>query len=127
MAVQSVQHGSWEEVHPHERHRITRWTKGVFSGVVAGVLFLTVAMFLTEALHRGEMWQPLRLSAAIAMGDRAVAASGPVTSDILTVGFLIHLVVSVWYATVLGMIIRKLSTGEAVTVGAFFGLALYCL
>ncbi len=108
-----------------ERKRITRWTKGVWAGVIAGGLFMTLEMFLIQVFGRGNMWDPVRLSASIAMGNRAVAASTPFTFDIFMVGMLVHFVVSIWYAVVLGLIIRRLKTGPALLVGAGFGLLLY--
>ena len=110
-----------------ERKRITRWAKGAWSGVIAGALFMTVDMFLTEVFGRGSIWDPVRLSASIAMGDRAVTASTPFTFDIFFVGMLVHFVLSIWYAVVLGMLIYKLKTGAAMLVGAGFGLLLYIL
>ena len=108
-----------------ERKRITRWAKGAWSGVIAGALFMTVEMFLTEAFGRGSIWDPVRLSASIALGDRAVATSTPFTFDIFFVGILVHFMLSIWYAVVLGMLIYKLRTAVAVLLGAGFGLLLY--
>ena len=108
-----------------ERKRITRWGKGAIAGLIAGALFITVEMFLMEAFGRGNMWDPLRLSASITLGDRAVATSTPFTFDILFVGMLMHFVLSIWYAVVLGMLIRKLKPVTAMLVGAGFGLLMY--
>ena len=108
-----------------ERKRITRWGKGAVAGLIAGALFITVEMFLMEAFGRGNIWDPLRLSASITLGDRAVATSTPFTFDIFFVGMLMHFVLSVWYAVVLGMLIRKLKPVTAMLVGAGFGLLMY--
>ena len=108
-----------------ERKRITRWGKGAVAGLIAGALFITVEMFLMEAFGRGNMWDPLRLSASITLGDRAVATSTPFTFDILFVGMLMHFVLSIWYAVVLGMLIRKLKPVTAMLVGAGFGFLMY--
>src|SRR5260221_1885643 len=89
------------------RKRITRWGKGAYAGVIAGALFITVEMFLIEAFGKGNIWDPVRLSASIAMGNRVVATSEPFTFDIFFVGMLVHFVLSIWYAVVLGMLIRK--------------------
>jgi hypothetical protein len=108
-----------------EGRRITRWAKGVWAGLVSGTLFLTVEMFLLEALGRGSMWEPLRRSAAIAMGPAVVEAPRAFTADIFVVGALLHYTVAICYAVILGMLIRKLQTPAALACGAGFGLLLY--
>jgi hypothetical protein len=110
-----------------ERKRITRWAKGAYGGLLAGTLFLAVEMFLLEAFGRGSIWDPVRLSASLAMGDQAVAKSVPFTADILVVGMLVHYVISIWYAVVLGLLIRKLKPGTAALAGAMYGVVLYFL
>ena len=111
--------------HAPERKRITRWGKGAFAGVVAGALFMSLEMMLLEVFGRGDLWDPVRLSASITLGSRAVATSTPFTFDILFVGLLMHFVLSVWYAVVLGMLIRKLKPAAATLVGGGFGLLMY--
>jgi hypothetical protein len=108
-----------------ERKRITRWGKGAFAGLIAGTLFITVEMFLMEAFGKGDIWDHVRLSASITLGNRAVVTSTPFTFDIFFVGVLMHFVLSIWYAVVLGMLIRTLKPAAAVSVGAGFGLLMY--
>jgi hypothetical protein len=98
------------------------WT-GLLAGTVAGLL----EMVLLQAAGRGGMWDPVRLSASIALGNQAMTASAPFTFDIFFVGMLVHYVVAIWYAVVLGMIIRKMKPATAVIVGAVFGLLIYLL
>lgn len=130
MNVQSVNISS-RNAHPlpqteaPQRKRITRWGKGAVAGLIAGALFITVEMFLMGALGNGNIWDPVRLSASITLGNRAVATSTPFTFDIFFVGMLMHFVLSIWYAVVLGMLIRRLKPVAAVLVGAGFGLLMY--
>ena len=123
----SIPHSGQPISHPEvpERHRISRWGKASFAGVIAGSLFTTVEMFLIGASGRGTIWDPIRLSASIAMGDRAIAQSTPFTFDIFFVGILMHYTLSVLYAVVLGMLVRKLKMGPSLMAGAAFGLVLY--
>ena len=108
-----------------KRKRIARWGQGAVAGVIAGALFMAVEMFLMEASGRGNIWDPVRLSASITLGNRAVATSTPFTFDIFFIGMLMHFVLSIWYAVVLGLSIRKLKPAAAVLVGAGFGLLMY--
>ena len=107
------------------RKRITRWGKGAYAGIIAGALFLTLEMFLIKVLGGGHLWDPVRLSASIAMGNGAVASERPITSDILFVGLLVHFLLSIWYAVLLGILIHKLKPSLAVMGGAGFGLLMY--
>jgi len=108
-----------------QRKRITRWGKGAFAGLIAGALMITVEMFLMEALGQGNIWDPVRLSASITLGNRAVSTSTPFTFDIFFVGMLMHFVLSIWYAVVLGMLIRRRKPVTAMLMGAGFGLLMY--
>jgi len=108
-----------------ERHRISRWGKAIFAGVIAGTLFTTVEMLLIGAAGKGDIWDPLRLSASIAMGNRAVARSTAFTFDVFFIGMLMHYTLSILYTVVLGMVIRQLRLETALAVSAGFGLLLY--
>jgi hypothetical protein len=108
-----------------ERKRITRWGKGAFAGLIAGALFITLEMALLELFGKGNIWDPVRLSASIALGNRAVATSTPFTFDIFFVGIMIHFIMSILYAVILGMVIHKLKPPVATLVGAGFGLLIY--
>ncbi len=107
------------------RKRITRWGKGAYAGIIAGALFLALEMFLTGKFGSGAIWDPVRLSASVAMGNAVVAHERPITSDILFVGLLVHFLLSIWYAVLLGILIHKLKPGLAVLGGAGFGLLMY--
>jgi hypothetical protein len=108
-----------------EPARITHWGKAIFAGLIAGALFVAVEMFLLGITGKGSLWEPVCLSASITLGNRAVATSTPFTFDIFFVGMLMHFVLSIWYAAVLGMLIRKLPPVAAAIVGAGFGLLMY--
>lgn len=124
MTANATDMSSIAEPRGSERKRVTRWIKGGWVGAIAGALFLSVEMFLMGAC-RGDMWEPVRLSASIVMGNRVAATSAPLSFDIVFTGIFMHFVLSILYAVILGMIIRRLSAGAAVLVGAGFGLVLY--
>jgi len=108
-----------------ERKRITRWGKGAVAGLIAGALSITVEMALIKACGRGNIWAPVRLSASITMGSRAVADSTRFTFDIFFLGMMMHFLLSILSAVVLGMLIHKLKPAAATLVGAGFGLLMY--
>jgi hypothetical protein len=71
------------------------------------------------------IWDPVRLSASIAMGNAVVASERPITTDILFVGLLVHFLLAIWYAVLLGMLVHKMKPSMAVLAGAAFGLLMY--
>ena|SRR5579862_1681 len=105
--------------------RIIHWTRSAFAGVIGGALLITLEMFLLPLAGKGTMWDPVRLSASIALGNNAITMSHPFTFDIFFVGTFMHLVLSVLYAAILGLVIRRMQPPSAVAVGILFGLALY--
>lgn len=107
------------------RRRITRWGKGAIAGVIAGALILAVEMALVKVFGSGDMWDPVSLSASITLGNRAVAISTPFTFDIFFIGMMMHFLLSILYAVVLGMLIHNLKPAAAVIAGAGFGLLMY--
>lgn len=108
-----------------QRKRITRWGKGAVAGVIAGALFLAVEMVLLKVFGGGNIWVPLRLSASITLGNRAVATSTPFTFDIFFIGMMMHFLLSILYTVVLGMLIHNLKPAAAILAGAGFGLLMY--
>ena len=122
--VQSPTISSSHDIQP-QRKRITRWGKGAFAGVIAGMLFMTVEMGLMKVFGGGNIWDPVRLSASITLGNRAVATSTPFTFDIFFIGMMMHFLLSILYAVILGMLIRKLKPAAAILAGAGFGLLMY--
>ena len=109
------------------RRRITRWTKGAWTGLIAGTIAIILEMVLSQVTAADRFWNPVRLSASIALGNRAVLHSSPFTFDIFFVGLLVHYVVCVLCAVILGMIIHALKPLVAVGIGAVYGLLLYGL
>ncbi|GEM_PF-2814046 len=130
MATRSVNDSSHEQhtltrTDVPQEQRVTHWGKALWIGHVAGGIFIILQMLLRDVAGRGDFWDPLRLSASVVLGSRAVATSGSLASDVLFIGVVIHFLISIWYALVLGMIIRTLKMGVALAVGALFGVVLY--
>jgi hypothetical protein len=58
--------------------------------LIAGALFIALEMALLQLFGKGNIWDPVRLSASITLGNRAVPTSTPFTFDIFFVGMMIH-------------------------------------
>ena len=76
-----------------------------------------------DAMHN--LLRDARLTAAIAMGRRALGSSSGFDPVIIGVATLVHAALSLAYAAVLAKAIRGLSLGPALVVGGVFGLVLY--
>ncbi|WP_175720873.1 sodium:proline symporter [Burkholderia anthina] len=76
-----------------------------------------------DAMHN--LLRDARLTAAIAMGRRALGSSTGFDPVVMGVATLVHAALSLVYAAVLAKAIRGLSPGPALVAGGVFGLVLY--
>lgn len=102
------------------------WTAAIGSGVIAGVVFLVLEIGLV-GLTGGAVWGPPRMMAAIAMGPDVLPPPTTFAPGIVAVAMVVHFVLSVIYAAILGVIVSGWgrTPGTAAAVGVAFGLVLY--
>jgi uncharacterized membrane protein YagU involved in acid resistance len=96
----------------------------VVAGLVAGIVFLMVEMLLVP-LVGGSPWGPPRMMAAMVMGTEVLPPPASFDLGIMMVAMIIHFVLSIAFAVVLGLIIHRMERGAATIVGLGYGLALY--
>lgn len=111
---------------PIERGRTFDWRAVVLSGLIAGLVFLIVEMALVPVIG-GSVWAPPRMMAAIVMGPEVLSPLGTFDPGVFLVAMLVHLVLSVAYAGLLGLFVRLQSPSMAALIGAGFGLLLYMI
>ena len=99
----------------------------VWSGIVAGFVFVMIEMILIATVGGGSPWGPPRMMAAIIMGQSVLPPPATFDFGIMMVGMMIHFVLSVVLGFVLGWVISKwrLGTGAAIIAGIVFGLLVY--
>lgn len=100
----------------------------ILAGLIAGVIFLMLEMILVPVFLDGSPWAPPRMIAAIILGKDVLPMPGqPVTFDIgvLMVAMMLHFILSIVYAVIIGWICKSLSMGASILLGALFGLVLY--
>jgi hypothetical protein len=98
------------------------------AGVVAGTVSTAVQMliwWLDAAPVLETLLRDARLTAAIVMGRSVLTLSPAWRWDILLVATLIHFALSVVYAAIALLIVRRLATMRAVLTGALYGLVIY--
>lgn len=110
------------------QHRLINWRAAVWAGIGAGIVFMVLEMIMVPLFGGGSAWGPPSLIAAIVMGQGVLPAPGtPPTFDflVLMVALIVHLILSIIYAVILGFIIQRFDIGLTLLIGAVFGLALY--
>lgn len=99
----------------------------IWSGIVAGIVFVMAEMLLIMAVGGGSPWGPPRMMAAIVMGTEVLPPPPTFDFGIIMVGMIVHFVLSVIYGFVLGFAVSRwrLGTGVAILAGLGFGLLIY--
>jgi len=99
----------------------------IWAGVIAGAVFMMLEMVLVGTIGGDSPWAPPRMIAAMALGEGVLPPPATFDLGIMVVAVMIHLVISVILAVVLGWAIShwRLSLGAALGVGLVFGLLLY--
>lgn len=99
----------------------------VWAGIVAGAVFIMVEMMLVALVGGESPWAPPRMMAAIAMGEGVLPPPATFDFGIMMVAMIVHLVLTIVYAIVLGWIISAMGAGLATAslIGLVFGIALY--
>lgn len=99
----------------------------IWSGIIAGVVFVTAEMILIATMGGGSPWGPPRMMAAIVMGTDVLPPPATFDFGITMIGMIVHFVLSIVLAFILGFVISKwrLGLGVAILVGIVFGLLVY--
>lgn len=101
------------------------WKAGIWAGIIAGIIFLILEMAMVPIFLDGSPWGPPRMIAAIVLGEGVLPPPATFDFAIVLVAIVLHMILSVIYALIIGYIIRKMSFGMALSIGALIGLALY--
>lgn len=100
------------------------WRAVVWAGLVAGVVFMMAEMLMVAMFEGQSPWAPPRMIAAMVLGEEVLS---PPTFDagLMMLAMAIHLGLSLLYAAVLGLVLRRAGPLAGLAVGALFGLAIY--
>lgn len=102
------------------------WKAALLAGLIAGALFMMVEMFMVAVFEGQSPWAPPRMIAAMVLGKDVLM---PPTFDvgILMTAMMIHFPLSLVYALVLSVLLRRANQFTGLMVGAGFGLAVYLI
>jgi uncharacterized membrane protein YagU involved in acid resistance len=102
------------------------WSAALVAGVVAGIVFLLMEMFLMPLFgFAPTMWAPPRMIGAIGLGESALPPPATFDLGIVMVAMLIHFATSILFALAVAFLIRNLGMGAAVGVSVVAALLLY--
>ena len=102
--------------------------KAVIAGLIAGVVFMMLEMIMVPMFMSGSPWGPPRMIAAIILGKSVLPMPPqPVTFDfgVMMAAMILHFMLSIIFAIIIGWLCKNLSVGTSVLVGAVIGLILY--
>jgi hypothetical protein len=104
-----------------------RLKPAIWAGIVAGIVFVMMEMALIATVGNGMVWGPPRMMAAIVMGEGVLPPPPTFDFGIVMAGMMVHFVLSVILALILGWVIAKwrLGMAMAIVVGLVFGLIIY--
>lgn len=106
------------------------WKAGVWAGLIAGIVFLILEMFMVWAFMGESPWAPPRMIAAIVFGEGVLPKPDvPATFSfgIVMTAMVIHFGLSAVYGLIGGALVHRFGFGGAAALGAAFGLALYLI
>ncbi|NJC89237.1 MAG: hypothetical protein FIB02_12020 [Desulfuromonas sp.] len=101
-----------------------KWTAAILSGIIAGAVFLILALLLVPIILGGSPWGLPRMIAAIVLGNGVLT---PATFDIgiILTAVILHFFLSVIYAIIFTLLFGRLQLGPALLAGLVGGLVLY--
>lgn len=99
----------------------------LWAGIIAGLVFLILEMVMVPLFLDGSPWGPPRMIGAIVMGEEVLPPPATFELNVVLAAVILHLVLSIIYAMVIGYVIRSTSFGIALTFGAIAGFVIYLL
>lgn len=109
---------------PQGLRQVVDWRAAVIAGLVAGVVFLIVAMAWTQATV-GSAWIVPRFVASLVLGPGILPPPATFDATALIVGLLVHLILSVLFGVLIAAVVHRWGMLVAALIGAVIGVTLY--
>jgi len=106
--------------------QVVDWSAAVWAGLISGLIFLALNMLLTWNLL-GTPWIIFRMIASVVMGSDVLPPPATFDLTIFLTALIIHLVLSVAFASLLAVIIHRWGLIVGFIGGALFGLVLFVI
>lgn len=105
--------------------QLVDWSAAVWAGLIAGLVFLVLNVFVVPLLVGGNGWISLRYTASLVMGPGVLPPPASFDLLVLLVALLVHFILSVLWSILLAYVIHRWGLLVGLIGGALFGLALY--
>ena len=103
------------------------WSSAIWSGIIAGAVFMMLEMVMVPLFVGGSPWGPPRMIAAIGMGKGVLPPPDTFALVPMIVAMAIHFMLAIVLAVVLALFVNRMGIGMAALAGAVFGLAVYLI
>jgi uncharacterized membrane protein YagU involved in acid resistance len=110
-------------VRPVFRH----WRAAIVAGLIAGAVFLMFEMIMMPLFMGVSPWAPPRMMAAIVLGQGVLPPPDTFDFGLVMVAMMVHVVLSIVYAFIIGFFVQERNVATAATIGAIAGLAIYLI
>ncbi len=107
--------------------QIMDWRAALWSGLIAGFVFLFLNIFLVPILLGGNMWVIIRLFSSIFFGQIILAPPATYNLPALIMCIITNLVLSELYTILIAFVLHKYGLITGIIGGALFGLAIYLI
>lgn len=100
----------------------------VASGLIAGAAFFVAQLIMVPLFLGDNIWIPSRVIGAIVFGEDILQPAGSnivFDAGIVLSALVLHFILSVFFATIIGFAIRKVEPAPALMIGALAGLVIY--
>ena len=116
--------------HGGDVHTKTFWMDGVWAGIIAGMAFMMLEMFLVWAFKGESPWGPPHMMAAMVLGKDVLPQPGtwaPFDLKIMMTAMMIHFPLSIAYGLIGAWLVHRFDWAGGLMIGAGIGLATYIL
>ncbi len=106
-------------------HQIMDLKAAFWAGIIAGIIFYLLNIFIVPLLLGGNMWVIIRLFASIIYGDAILAPPSNFHGRALLVSILINFILSIGFTFLIAFVFHKWGLVVGIIGGAIFGLGIY--
>lgn len=104
---------------------IVDWSAAIWAGIVAGVVFYILNIFLIPYIYGGSSWAIIKYLSSTVLGQNVLPPPASFDLTALITSFLSTIILSLIFTSILAYIIHRGGLITGIIGGAIFGLALY--
>lgn len=111
-------------------HARAFWWDGLWAGLIAGIAFMILEMFLVWLVQGKSPWGPPHMMAAMLLGRDVLPPTGnyaPFDPGIMMAAMVVHFPLSLFYGVLGAWMVQRLDFGGALIFGALLGGFIYVL